>query len=473
METRTLEKLLKQRNAQFTWWLLGPVLLCFLGLQVFLLYSEMTKNRKQLELWKERNQERIAQSLFLKNDADLKWLSNEQSTELDPRFSTFSFQVYNSRGQLKYSRGELFKVKAHEIRTATFNTNYLKGEMTESIPITLGDRLQGYLILHAAYQWANFLEPSLIILFCCLVVFLILKSGVWLWVLTLKRSVVKPVARMNSDIALKIDEITNLKPISTDNEEFKYAPTEFLSLVKSYNELVANIQKLRAKEIQFASGVAKYELATQVAHDIRSPLAALSLAIENLPPLPDNQKEIFQGVSERIHSIAQDLLDVTRKDRATEMVKERKRDVCELKKVVSEILEEKRLLFANKSNIEWVIPEVPDIRIIASEGELKRALSNIIDNAIDAIIQGGEIRLKYTETGGKLYLSVKDSGKGIPKELFPRVWEQGFSFDKEKGSGLGLFYVKSVVESWGGRVALDSAIDKGTVISLQLDVFKE
>jgi len=473
VETRTLEKLLKQKNSQFTWWIVGPVFVCYCALQVFFVVGEITQSKKQLALWKEKNQERIAQSLFLKNDADLKWLSVEEIKEPEPSHSSFSFQVYNQRGQIKYSRGHFFTVSASEIKTAQINVHYLKGEITDISPLLVGERLQGYLVLQVAYQWSRFLKPSLIILSCCIVVFLILKCGVWLWVSTLKLSVVKPVEKMNSEIALKIEELSNLKPLSTDSAEFKYAPTEFISLVKSYNELVANIQKLRAKEIQFATGVAKYELANRVAHDIRSPLAALTLAIENLPPLPDNQKEIFQGVSERIFIIAQDLLDATKKDRAKEMVKDNSKSICELKKVVSEIVQEKQILFIDEPPIQWAVSEIPNIKIVANESELKRAMSNILDNSREALPRGGEIRIKCTETGDKLYLSVKDNGKGIAKELFQKVWEQGFSFDKEKGSGLGLFYVKSVVESWGGRVSLDSALGKGTVISLQLSVFKE
>ncbi len=109
-----------------------------------------------------------------------------------------------------------------------------------------------------------------------------------------------------------------------------------------------------------------------------------------------------------------------------------------------------------------------EIRVKAHEADLKRALSNLIDNALQSLGARGEITLEVTPFRDSVCLSVIDNGRGIKKENLLRVWDEGVSVDKKQGHGLGLSFVKRVVESWGGRVALESSLDKGTKVSLFL-----
>jgi len=94
------------------------------------------------------------------------------------------------------------------------------------------------------------------------------------------------------------------------------------------------------------------------------------------------------------------------------------------------------------------------------------ALRNILDNAIDAVDVGGTIELRaYRENDEWAVLSVRDNGKGIPERVKEKIFE-AFVSTKEKGMGLGLAYVKRVVEACRGRIVVDSQEGQGTTFRL-------
>jgi len=144
-----------------------------------------------------------------------------------------------------------------------------------------------------------------------------------------------------------------------------------------------------------------------------------------------------------------------------------------VKPIIEAIFQEKKLLISHRPQLSLRAIEISECLVFAREIELKRALSNLIDNAIEAIENEGEIIVKAKVIGNICYLSVKDNGKGIAKADFNRVWVPGVSLGKTNGHGFGLSFVREAVASWGGRTVLDSALGKGTVISLQLRVFEE
>ncbi|MFM8316346.1 MAG: hypothetical protein ACKOA8_18870, partial [Deltaproteobacteria bacterium] len=72
MEPKTLERLIRERNRKLTRWLLAPVVASYVVLQLFLFSLELSSVKRQMVEWREKNRDRIAQSLFLQNEADLK-----------------------------------------------------------------------------------------------------------------------------------------------------------------------------------------------------------------------------------------------------------------------------------------------------------------------------------------------------------------------------------------------------------------
>lgn len=105
------------------------------------------------------------------------------------------------------------------------------------------------------------------------------------------------------------------------------------------------------------------------------------------------------------------------------------------------------------------------------EGEVRRALTNLINNAREAIQGQGEVRISTARVNGHVEVTVADTGCGIPADKQDKIFEDFFS-TKAAGTGLGMGIVKKVMERHGGAVRLESAAGKGTRITLSFPAWK-
>jgi signal transduction histidine kinase len=100
---------------------------------------------------------------------------------------------------------------------------------------------------------------------------------------------------------------------------------------------------------------------------------------------------------------------------------------------------------------------------------LKRILVNLVTNAIQAMPNGGKLTIKAFEKDKKVYITVQDTGVGIPEEIKPKLF-QPLMTTKSKGQGFGLAVVKRLVERLGGKISFDSEAGKGTTFTIELPV---
>ena len=112
--------------------------------------------------------------------------------------------------------------------------------------------------------------------------------------------------------------------------------------------------------------------------------------------------------------------------------------------------------------------------MLADKDKFKQILVNLIDNAIKYTGSGGRISIECHQENGFLHTQVNDTGAGIPPNILPRIFEKfqqgGVSvyLKENKGTGLGLFVVKSLVELHKGQIWVDSAAGKGTRFTFTL-----
>jgi PAS domain S-box-containing protein len=108
---------------------------------------------------------------------------------------------------------------------------------------------------------------------------------------------------------------------------------------------------------------------------------------------------------------------------------------------------------------EKLAPRIPASPIDA--GQIKQALVNLVKNAVHAMTKGGTLTLQTGEAGDGVWVSVSDTGGGIPQEQLNRIFEPFFT-TKKKGTGLGLMIVQRIVREHGGRIELESKVGQGT-----------
>lgn len=205
------------------------------------------------------------------------------------------------------------------------------------------------------------------------------------------------------------------------------------------------------------------ELAAQVAHDIRSPVAALAALEPRLGVLPEEDRRLLRAALERVRAVADDLLERHRPSAPAVP------EAVALAPLVSAALAEKRLQAPPTLTLEGPLPAGSPIRALAVPAELKRALSNLLENSVQALKGSGRVWVELAPEGSAhVSLTVLDDGPGIPPELLPRLGERGATFSKPGGTGLGLHHARAAAESWGGTLSVGPGPAGGTAVRLSL-----
>ncbi len=200
-----------------------------------------------------------------------------------------------------------------------------------------------------------------------------------------------------------------------------------------------------------------YERALKTAHDIRSPLQALNIVSKSLEGLiKDKQLNVLNSASSRINDIANDLLQEFRVQRMSGQIL--------LTKEIESLIEEKKVAY---TQIEFVGQVEGNILYSNNKSkEIVRIVSNLINNSIEARANTITIILKKSDT--KIYILIKDDGVGISSDNLTKIFQQGVTFGKEKGTGIGLFQAKKTIESYGGSIRIVSEQNKFTEIDITL-----
>lgn len=216
-------------------------------------------------------------------------------------------------------------------------------------------------------------------------------------------------------------------------------------------------------------------MALQVSHDIRSPLSALKMGVSDFKEGGQEEgMEIINHAIHRINDIANDLLNYSKSQKNIE-ASLASSQITIVPFVEAIILEKKTQFKKNqKLKISSQINLTSNVIIVFSEKELGRILSNLINNALEALDDTGEVIISCDKKDDQVVISIKDNGKGIPPSLLERIGEEGFSYGKkssESGSGLGLFHAKKILQELGGELQISSKEKEGTIVEIFIPTY--
>ena len=203
-----------------------------------------------------------------------------------------------------------------------------------------------------------------------------------------------------------------------------------------------------------------------VAHEIRNPITTIGgFARRIKKELGDNRKfdkyvDIILEETARLENIVKRVHDFTETQSYSPAL-------TRIEPLVEEVLKS-MMPVANQLGVRIVkeiAPDLPQARLDSSQ--ITVAIANIVENALDAMPQGGTLNLKALREDRSLVITIKDTGCGIPKDQLTAIYDP-FVTSKSKGVGLGLTLVHQVVSNHHGDIRITSEVQKGTVVTLRL-----
>lgn len=236
-------------------------------------------------------------------------------------------------------------------------------------------------------------------------------------------------------------------------------------------------QQLAESELQLQNERALSIFATQVAHDIRSPLSALNIVTAALKNLPEENRQIIRSAVQRINDISNGLLNRGKQlamiPESTQVKSPQASEPVMLIALVDSVLSELRIQLNENASIQIQGDLAKGYGLFATVpgSEFARTISNLVSNAIEACDGNGMILVSMDEIDGQIRITIQDNGRGIPASVLNRIGERGFSHGKEgtrSGSGLGVFHARTTIENAGGRIAIESTVGAGTKVTLTL-----
>jgi signal transduction histidine kinase len=221
-------------------------------------------------------------------------------------------------------------------------------------------------------------------------------------------------------------------------------------------------------------GRLKTELFSNVSHEMKTPLTVVSVHIQRAEALYELERDSGAGKIRESFSIARD--EIMRMSRLVDSALKlsslrespEKMDALDMAAILKNSAEVYRGLMKSNGNIltEAIPAELPSV--IGNADEMAQVISNLLSNA-NAHTRGGEIRVSAEADNETLTVTIKDNGSGIAPGILARAFDRGVT--DGGGSGFGLPICKKIIESHGGRIAIESVPGSGAKVFFSLPVY--
>ncbi len=228
----------------------------------------------------------------------------------------------------------------------------------------------------------------------------------------------------------------------------------------------------------------KNDFVNNMTHELKTPIASISLAAQMLgdesvtksPTMMKHLGGVINDESKRLRFLVEKVLQMSMFDRKKAVFKKKETDANEL---VETIANSFSLRVEHTGGKIYTDIEAVDSTIYVDETHFQNAIFNLMDNAVKyrSPDKPLDIYIKTWNDGGRLLISIRDTGMGIKKENLKKIFEKFYrvhtgNLHDAKGFGLGLAYVKKIVDLHKGDIRVESTYGKGTTFTISLDAVK-
>ncbi len=259
------------------------------------------------------------------------------------------------------------------------------------------------------------------------------------------------------------------KAIAAGNLNVRVAedgPGELGMLARSFNNMSEQLSSMISSRVDVERRAALGNLATGIAHEIRNPLATIGTTVHGLigSESDPERKKMLEAVDNEIirtDAIVEEFMNYARP-------REPKMEPCSIRDVFNHV----NVLVSTTAldaGIKISLLGQRSIVVFADPGQLRQVFMNIILNALQAMPEGGHLRLKAIDHAGLAEITVSDSGTGIEPEVLEKV-QQPFFTTKQGGTGLGLAICAQLVKVNGGTFEIQSKLGEGTTIRITMPI---
>lgn len=222
----------------------------------------------------------------------------------------------------------------------------------------------------------------------------------------------------------------------------------------------------------------KNEFVSNISHELRTPLASIigfSETIDSDPDMPDNLRKEFNQIilqeAKRLAKLINDILDISKIENGNISLEKSRFEINKLLKDVIQSFNQKAeskqiILSSNISEDETYV--------FADKEKIEKAISHLIDNAIKFTNKNGRVSILSRTFSREFEIIISDTGIGFPKEDLPFIFQKFYKFNNKNyeinGSGLGLAFVKQIIDLHQGLLTVQSEKDKGTTFIIKLSL---
>jgi two-component system nitrogen regulation sensor histidine kinase NtrY len=247
---------------------------------------------------------------------------------------------------------------------------------------------------------------------------------------------------------------------------------EIGELARAFNRMTEQLLEQRERAIQAERVAAWRELARRLAHELKNPLFPLQITIENLQRARGSADfdEVFHESTSTLLAELSNLKTIVGRFSDFAKMPTPQFEPVDVNEVVRSVMKlyDARFQANGRPKIQPVLELVGDgPRISADPEQLRRAFGNLVLNAMDAMPEGGTLRVKTARHDGGVRIEISDTGQGLTEEECGRLFTPYYT-TKQHGTGLGLAIVQSVVSDHQGKIAVVSQPGRGATFVIDL-----